>query len=1106
MEQNQEVVLSFEQVEEILNIVTSSAPNKEDLNKAYLLIKQFSKSPKCIVNYLHHIKTNQKQGCRQLAAVLLSKKIMKHWENLEEADKKVISAELLTAITAEKTYLVAKSISMSISKILIANLRKQLGTDSSIDENSQTLFSFVMTDPTSYDASQSHLFEVNLFVISELLEECEADQLISLLPKIKLVVNLALTSGTNKMKENATRCLGNLVRNYDLMHITDLKFIIPKVFESIESFSEETVAHIYETLCDFSMKSLKFFEDSFEGIILVTYKLLQSEMFQISTKMIFAEMIQMVAECKKKVFTNNKSELLVTGVHLAFKLACEENDIEGSDDSEISLFEIGNRLLGVFSITIKSNTFYPIAMESITKILANINANEHQRKASIAAIGVIAEGCEEKYRDNMDEIVDALVKSFMTDKSIAVKRAAVISIDSIIEHFGDFMADYHDKIIPMLYYGLSESDNEKIIETCLIELNYFVRTLDFELEDYIHKFVPLLVNIILNSKSHKLRSESLFALSSFINQGEESVALSIDYRGLIGTCSAIIQHNTLPEENELRGHALRCIGEIASKVKINVNEISVFSAVALEFIKNKTEYVLVEAGFGYLGLISSIFDFDKDLDSLVEIAMGVITDSSGVHAPGKQDEYGFDSDSEPEEGEVNAGGNYVNEDFINAKCATILAVTLIFESSAKRIAARIAEGSMPTNDLIKTTFLRHLETLINSFEELWDNVDDNINYELIAAYKSLVISTYKVDPALGKAFWIQTVFFKFEEFIKETDDKQLVTNICEAIYLVINELGHQTFTNAQNQPTNLLTRILDITVLILNGKLSCQVKNDEDDDEQDYEEKLLQAATDIYLILAEKLGDDFHPYFTTITDIINKYLGPKKSEYDKSLALGVYAEVLKYCKVSTKFYAEYLYKNMSGLIEKLTKNSDDLFRNIAYLLGILYESDPTVPFLVEKSQESVKLLEYIYGQADRMGKDNAISALCRIAISAKLDTSSDFFETIFKTVINNTPLVNDHFENDNLIKFWIYFVNSIDFNSPQSNSRQISTFSEYLLKSLNLIKHAVLHEKKCDINPSTFESVKQILHRLPESEKNKVMAYLDTTAALEKEKFIKKLA
>lgn len=1158
---------SYDQFGEILNVLTQGAPKKEDLEKAQDLIKSYSKNKESISMLLKHIEMNQKNSNKQLAALLLSKKIIKHWNgtynknnntscnNIVTKDEKTkILESLITLISKEKNYIVCKTIALTLSKLLISNINNIISeNNNTIDYETEILLNnYIFKDPSVYNSSESHIFEVNLFIISEVLEECNSESLVPYLASIKNIVTIAINNGNNKMKENATRSLGNMIKSFEIIQISDLKQLIPKIFDSIEKFSEESISHIFETICDFSIKSLQFFEDSFETIVKIAYKLLDNEVIQISTKMILVEVVQMISECKKKVFTNNKSNLLTQGIELAFKFTTDIDEFNqylnnASDEvleNDISLFEIGNRLLGVLSLNIKSSTFYPLIIDYISKFVNNFNTNicPNKKRAAIYAIGVICSGCIEKYISNLSEIVNVLVNAFTSEENILIKKAAIVSIDYLIESLEDHMGDFHNLILPMLYNGLTINKStyisnnnhnvniyDSIVCSCLVELNYFVRTLDFEIEDYIEKFLPVLVNIILNHSSLNIKSEALFALSSFISQGDEELIKNIDYIKLIETCENIIFYNNNSSNknlnsqyNDLKGYALRCIGELAAKLlRKNVdltndnnfltNLLPKYNDVAVKYISNNiNEYSLIESGFSYLGLISSVVNLDNDLHNLMEIAMKIISDQSGIFNKNKDgDEFNFDSDSEIEEGnQVNKKNMTVNTDFVNAKCAAILAVSLFFESQASRISL------LKTEINLDNTFIKYLEILINTYEMLWDNIDDNVNYELINSYKSLTASVFKVNNTLGRALWINTVFFKFEEFLKETDDTLLASNIYEAIYIIISTLKKEAFLNREGTSvTNIIERLLDLTVVTLSKKLPCQLynTNDEDDDFEDYEEKLINSASDIYLILAEVYEDGFHTYFSELTDNINKYFGKKRSEFEKALAFAIYAEVFKYCKTSVKFYSSYIFKQIEFCLQdnNVEGNSSELYRNIAFLIGVMYQSDSENIKEVKNIQETFQLINNIYTKGDITAKDNAIAALCKIITSLKIDIFSDIFKSIFIIIIDKLPLVNDASENDAVLLLWNYLLNqymSKEIDSNNSDTNNVLIDIENNIHSLvNTLKYCVNHIKKCDIQNSTYTLLKSTLNLSPNNIKNAFTNLLNKLCNSERDKLLNKL-
>jgi len=130
------------------------------------------------------------------------------------------------------------------------------------------------------------------------------------------------------MKENSTKCLGNLVRNLEKEQLPVFKDLIPFIFKEIYSFSEETILHIFETFCDFHINSLDFFSDYFDEMIPISLNLPKNQETYGNTKLVISEFLLMIGECKKKFFTKNECHYLKMALGVAYKLACNDDEAE----------------------------------------------------------------------------------------------------------------------------------------------------------------------------------------------------------------------------------------------------------------------------------------------------------------------------------------------------------------------------------------------------------------------------------------------------------------------------------------------------------------------------------------------------------------------------------------------------------------------------------------------------------------------------------------------------------------------------------------------------------------------------------------------------------
>lgn len=1065
-------VLNYDQVDEALKIIITKSNDNILLNKASQILQDFSKNVASIPIFIRHIEENNNRSCKQLAAVLLSKNIDKFYEELNNDEKLIINDKLINLLLKEKTPLILKSIAFSVVKILKFEIMCK-----DLDGH---LFKFIFTDPMKYSSDQINLFETNLYIISEILELIENIDS-SLLNGIKILIYTSLENGTEKMKENATKCLTNLIRNYDIEKISELnefKQIIPLIIKCMErdNFEDSTINHIFQTLCDFNIKSISFFEGHFSDLVILTYTFLLNDKFQILTKMILAEFIELIAECKKNVFTNNKNQLLLKGIEIAFKLNTEEVDQLEIESNEISLFDIGNRLLGIFSYNIKSSILYPIIMNHIGQCIND--KNEYVRRSCYSTIGIIAEGCEEKFRDNLDKIVDLLVSSFIKESSISCKHQIIISIDRLTEYFDDLMAYYHDKIVPLLIEQIKLDDKKQSIlnESALIELNYFIKILEEELEIYHSTLIPLLLNIIFNvsdKKNNRQRSEALSALCTLINRAPiELFNNHSDIMNLINNCTVILKESKM-DESEIKGNSLRCIGEIYGKLHklIGINS---DNEIVLEHLKiaysfaNSDDYTLIESGFCFFGLVSRFVNLDNEIEQLVNIGFKVLKDDSGiVNKSVKQDKNDEYSDDDNKNEDVN---QVINSDFINSKNATLLALTQLFKASAIRL------NSQNFNGQLNNTVFKYFEEMINILDEIWETIDVTVDIEIIGVYASLVSTTFLLSKEMARELWIQHCFFNYENIIKETPDKLVVIKILEEISNLINEMGSEIALNSQGHTTNHIERILNITIEICNKKLNCQVKNDDEDqdeEDEDTDEKLLNTATDIYLILSEKLQENFHPYFSNIVGVLYKMLNPKKSEYERNIVFGIFAEVFNNCSISCNLFCEKVYTLIESNLKKIDKNIDDTFRTITFLLGVMYAKAPQNTFLINNLEKSIFIIQYSYEKSESMGKDNSIAAACRILTGLKLGPDNKFFEILLGSISANLPMKNDIVENISALEVLIHIDQYIDISNP--------VYSKFVLAVFETLKYLATR-KTAEINQlnqvKNIKSIKSCLTQI----------------------------
>ena len=153
------------------------------------------------------------------------------------------------------------------------------------------------------------------------------------------------------------------------------------------------------------MKSLDFFEDRFDDIIPVSFKLLSNEELNSNTKLVVSEFLNMLSQFKKKLYTKNDNQYLKQFLLIAFSfLSNEDNEHETELTSETSLFTIGSNMINQITNVISSKRTFPILIEIIK---TNVTSQKKwQRRAAIAIVGEVAEGCATQMKDNIEDIIN----------------------------------------------------------------------------------------------------------------------------------------------------------------------------------------------------------------------------------------------------------------------------------------------------------------------------------------------------------------------------------------------------------------------------------------------------------------------------------------------------------------------------------------------------------------------------------------------------------------------------------------------------------------------------------------------------------------------------
>ena len=1076
--------LSNENILELLQILSTPNPSPDQLSLSQNILQKFIKIPQSINTFLYHLSSNPNPNIRQLSALMLYKSIEQNFDDLPEEKKDEIKKKVLELYSKEKVNLVLKSIGIAIYKICKKNL---------LEDKWDYVLDTVFTSPEKYIQGQEKLFEINLHIIADLVGSVNTllkDK--EKISQIKKILSTAFSQGNNQMKEYATECLGYLIQNLDSDYLDIFKDLADFLFKDLKSCDEKVISKVYETLCDCRLDILNFFND-IEEPTKITIELLSKPDLKNNIKSMMAEFINMIAQYKKKIFTKNDckylKQLLILSVEFINSEENEQSDNIIEEDS-LCLFNIGLAIINLLTRTISSKKTFPFLIEIIKKYINSTRPLE--RRGAIAIIGEMSEGCAVPMKDNIEDIINLLINTFSNDLNEKVKGQCIIAMDYLSQFCSPEINEYYDKIIPMLLQGIY-SKSEDIIEKSLLEINYFFSLIDFEMEDYLNmnselniKLLNKIIELIKTTKNGSIQAKALTALGAVVVNGHN---LNTDILIPILTSLQIItKTKNTANDQKLIGNTLDCIGNILvviKKEKFNDELEQYFNKFAFECIKSPI-YDLQLGGLSYFSALAEIKkeNFAPMLNDIMVYVEKIIKDKSGIVEKAKDTEELKDPDSDEEDMEGN-DEVYWNQDFMEVKSISLKCLAIFAKSCPKIYLDKFYDFTLEQLDFFSTY------------------INENLFFEVGDLYEAMLISLSEIksDKEVND-FWINEVLTHYESFINETDDEELVGHIFAKMYNIIQHFGKNIFIDkTKNELNTSLDRIINLTLKLLRTELPCQIKNkDAEEAEYEHEEDIFDSIENICVCLSEKLQDDFHNYFNIIYPELSKYLKPTFDEESRQHAFGIIAEVLRHTKISIKFHCDQLFqdinKNLSG--KKKVKDNENLFRHIAYLIGVLFSGDCEAS--KKYINQGLQNLQYIFEKTKKEGKDNVIAALCRLIMAYQYNkTNFPLFDKSLETIMNNLPLKYDNNENLTVLDFFIYSIEMLD----------LTQYEKYLNNIMKTLHCIVIFDSKCETKKEDLDKIKGYLTKLNQNDtiKNIIENIIvkEFTPA-EKEKFVKNLS
>ena len=528
----------------------------------------------------------QPEAVRHVAAVLLRKRIAGHYPALPADYKVKLQTDLLQLLATETVRSVRNGAIGVTSTICKLQTPAQDENSAGVPENYvpwPELFQFIS------EASSNASVEARELAFLLLMEMVETvgTYLSSQFNQMAQLFHVSITNVQEdiKVKNAAVKALGGLMSFLsDEKDVDVFCNLIPSLLQfSVECqqrSDEDTVSIILDVLYDLAYSPCPVVTTHLPAIVAFCLGCMKDRNLEMTIRDSAALVVATMSESKPKTFGKN-TELLHGTLESIFNLIetasdsgagalfqsnpawredAEGDDYDPEDNDSATETSMAQGTLDMLACEIpKTYIFQPLVQMCAQRFSS---PDENHRKAGIAGLGVIAEGCAEPLREHLSDIMPIVLKAAQ-DPSPAVRECSCFALGQLSEHCQPEILSYSDQVLPIAF-GLLDDKMVAVQATSCYVLEMFCERLEpDDVRPLLDPLVRKLATMLETTSKRSVQEMSVAALAATAVAAEEEFAPYVE-----GVANLMAKMMIITEEKlySLRGRALECMGHMAIAV------------------------------------------------------------------------------------------------------------------------------------------------------------------------------------------------------------------------------------------------------------------------------------------------------------------------------------------------------------------------------------------------------------------------------------------------------------------------------------------------------------------------------------------------------------
>ncbi len=1023
------------------------SPDTSAIRSAEAQLKPHLKSPPIVSALVQCLQdaASTPAPVRHVAGVILRKCIGKHYLSFQASDKSSLKAVLLQVLQTEPE----RQVRISVVSVVAVVASLEFEPDPP-GPGWPELLQFIAA---AAQDSIPDARELAFFLLAE-MSETIGFSLKPQLPQLALLYGTSLQDSQPKVQTAALKALGKIMAyladdDEQILHFAGL---IPQLLNVAsgcqQRCDEDTLQAVDDVLYDLCHCTAAAVSAHLPTVIRFALSVMTDSRLELVTRDSAALVVSTLTEFKPKLVAKKTDVGAMIEAFMSMIETSEEsaagaffdsnpNWKEDGDDDDDEDYDgptqcgMAQGCLDMLAINLpQKHFFHPAVTMCIQRMSASHPA---QRKAGIASLGVIAEGCQEKLSEHLEQVLPH-VFALAGDADAQVRECTCFCLGQLSEHCQPEIIDWSDQILPCVFKLLDDQSVNVQTTSCYV-LEMFCESLEPEsVLPFLRPLMEKLVSMLQGATRKCVQEMAVAAIAATAVAAEKEFTPYLD-----GVARLMMTLMNLSEEAQypLKGRAMECMGHLAVAV-----EKEAFRPYFIETVKVSAHSLsldstdLHEYAFAVFANLSKVMEreFSGVLPELVPHTLEVIKKEDGGI-----ENFGHNSEAE-EDGGFNLGDSDDDED---GPQPFVVRTGMLDTKKA----ALTALGNMAS--YCSTDFMPYLEECFGVLKETVEYWHPEIIIEAIRALPGLAICSVAATGSNGKVEWtkgdlstnaMSAHTFEIVNAVMpllvaklQNVDRDVVSAACEAIQAIIELCGPFSMTATAND-------MLNSIVKLMKGEAPSQAEEEyeEDDEEEDDEhQNFLNAAFDLLGAIGRVMGAQLANYLDTFLPLILSYNKPSKPANDRGMSLGCLGELAQ--GVGPAIAPHWQSALLPSIVQGLADENNNVRRNAAFTAGVCAESLPDIvaPAFPQILQGLHPLFSVdTSGDAGAAVVDNAAAAVARM-ITAR--PASLPMAQVLPVFLNALPLKSDMTENETVYTCLAGIAGSQELNPMAQEVRRVVT-------------------------------------------------------------------